>query len=334
MSSPPAGGEVDTVSVVVATRGRPDRLEAFVDAVLADAAALELLAVVDGPDPRSEALLGRLAKTRPRLRVLPGPHLGHLGALERGARAARGSVLLFLDDDVMPAPGLARGHLELHRSAPGLVAVGPMPVAAEPGSRLNEASRLYAADYRRHLDRIERGEVGVLDALWMGNVSMRRTDCLRVGLAASAVGDVYHEDRDLGFRLADRGLEGVYDPALRAFHLHRRTDAEFVRDARRQGQGLAALHRVHEARIGALSPAMLVGDLPRPVALAVALAGSTSWASHVARSLLVLGRAAERLCPRVDAKLASAKVARRVMQWNGAIAEGRRAAGQHPRRTA
>ncbi|MGH9093348.1 MAG: glycosyltransferase, partial [Acidimicrobiales bacterium] len=241
-------------SVVVATVGRPERLAELVDTVLADPGTTELLVVVDGPDLRSAARLHALAARRPRLRPLVVSRRGQLGALDEGVRRARCEVVVLLDDDVLPAPGTVAGHLAHHRDHGGLVVAGPMPVATPRGDRAEVATRLYATEYLAHLDALASGGVDPLDVLWTGNLSLRRRHCLAVGLASPGFRAHYHADTDLGFRLAAAGLEGRYDPQLLAHHRHRRDDRAFLRDAARQGEGRAALHRAHPGRMGPWSP--------------------------------------------------------------------------------
>ncbi|MGH9087410.1 MAG: glycosyltransferase, partial [Acidimicrobiales bacterium] len=306
-------------SVVLATVGRPERLALVVDAVLADPGTLELLVVVDGPDPASIEVLGELAATRPRLRSLAVDRVGQLGALEAGVRHAAGEVVVLLDDDVVPAPGTITGHAAHHRHAEGLVVAGPMPVVVPDGKVTGIGTRLYAAEYDAHVAALLRGEHEVLDVLWTGNLSLRRSDCLRVGLRSPAFRAHYHADRDLGYRMAAAGMTGRFDPALAAAHRHDRTDAAFLRDAHRQGAGQMALHRVHGDRLGPFSVDCLVEDLPTPLRWVIVAVAATGHAGPAAARLLALGRTARALgASRVER--AAAKMARRLMQCAGAIA--------------
>jgi len=303
--------------VVVATVGRAERLAPFVDAVLCDPATRELIVVVDGPDHEAIAALGSLAGRWPNLRPVTLAHnRGQLGALDEGVRLARGEVVVLLDDDVLPAPGTIGGHLTHHQGSVGLVVVGAMPVAITERPQ-SAGTRLYAAEYLAHLAAIERGEANVLDVLWTGNVSLRRDDCRRIGLASPRFSAHYHADRDLGYRMAAAGLIGVYDPTLVATHMHARSDGEFLRDAERQGAGQVELHRSNACRLGPFRRGRLVEDLPVPMQLAVGVIGSTPAARPAGLGLMKLGRLLDATIPGLDASLRSAKLARRIMQWHG-----------------
>lgn len=339
MSSPPREGhsarhrrealrhDRPELSVVVSTIGRPESITRVAEAVLADAATGEMIVVIDGPDPETEhALAGIVARDR-RLLLLPSAHRGHLGALEEGVRIARGDVVVLLDDDVVPAPGTIGGHLAHHRGRSGIVVAGPMPVSVLSGTAPSVGTLLYADAYLRHLQLLETG-VPLLEMLWGGNLSMRRSDCLGVGLQSPRFGDCYHEDRDLGFRLSAAGLVGIHDPALSAVHLHTRTDTEFLRDAARDGEGHVALHRAHP-RLGPFRLRMLVDDLPAPLGAAVVVTGRSAHAGTMSSAVLRAGRVVSSLfgrhrtldlahLDRRDPEVVAARVVRRVMQCHGA----------------
>lgn len=302
---------------MVATVGRAHLLADLVEAALADPAVSELVAVVDGDDAASWAELLSLTPFWPRLVAMRVSHRGHLAALEAGVRRAGGEVVVLLDDDVLPGTGFATAHRRWHAGRRGLVVMGTMPVSP-PSGRADIATTLYAREYLAHCRALERGRQPVLDGLWMGNISLRRADCLRIGLASEAFDGRYFYDRELGFRLADAGLRGVFDPTIPAVHLHRRPDEAFLRDARRQGASRARLHDLYPGRLGGFRPDHLVADLPAPVRRTIGAVGGTPLAPHLARVLLAAGALAgsiglEPLHERL------AKLARRLSQWEGAV---------------
>lgn len=309
--------EQRAVSVVVPTRGRPGYLGPLVEALAPDPEVLEIVVVVDGEDRASAGALRSLATRHRDLVVLNPPHQGQLGALDYGVAHARGAIVLLLDDDVLPGPMLATGHARYHRGLAGLVVMGSMPVRLSGSRRDPVGTRLYAEEYLDHCARIERGEIDVLDGLWVGNVSMRRSDCQRVGLRSPAYPVFYHSDRDLGYRLADAGLTGVYAPELHAAHLHRRGTRAFLRDAQRQGAGQVALSRVHPTRPNPQPP------IPSGVAMALASAavrrlGATRVAHPAALALMGVGTTVGRTGAGTVEE-AAARVSRRLMLRRGAV---------------
>jgi len=90
---------VNLVSVVIPTRGRPDLLARAVDSVRTQThPSLEIIVVVDGPDPATEGVLGAIDE--PRLHPIAQPaSVGAAEARNVGVRAAIGEWVAFLDDD-------------------------------------------------------------------------------------------------------------------------------------------------------------------------------------------------------------------------------------------
>ncbi|HEY6759202.1 MAG TPA: glycosyltransferase [Baekduia sp.] len=254
-----------TVSVVVPTTGDAPWLAPIVAAALADG-ALEVVVVDDRADAARPAL--RLPDDG-RVRVLSGPRAGPGPARQAGVEAARGDVVLLLDHDVVPEPGLVRGHGARHAAASALVVVGAMPVVVRPGEpRPRYPRALYAADYARRAARWSADPDDVLEHLWTGNVSLRRADALHVGLASADYRGYRHEDRDFGLRCRAAGLRGVYAPELRAVHQYERPAERFFADARAQGAEQAQLARLHPEAAVVRRPEDLLDGVPgalRPV---------------------------------------------------------------------
>jgi glycosyltransferase involved in cell wall biosynthesis len=246
------------VSVVVPTYQRADRLPPLVDAILADDAVSEAVIVVDGSTDGSFEYLRERAAEDDRLVPVLTPNGGDTAARSAGVERATGEVVLMLDDDVLPAPGLAGGHARHHAERDGLVVVGYMPVAANGAAFTAD---LYSQDYERACLEYERDQDAVLKGLWAGNVSMRRDDCLRVGLSSPAFRG-YHADRDFGLRCLEAGLTGVFDRRLRAEHWYDRGVDAFLRDAYSSGQTRYLAHRLHAGATGPLPQDFYEDGLP------------------------------------------------------------------------
>jgi GT2 family glycosyltransferase len=234
-----------TVTVVIPTRGRPCLLKRSLETVLADPATTEVVVVLDGHDCDTVALVDRLIQEDARLRlqrVDSDPEGLERGghAREMGVHLASSEVILALDDDVIPRPGLVSGHARRHAAEQALVVLGAMPVVTPAGRRADITAQIYGASYERASRRYESDADAVLDELWGGNLSIRRRDWLKaIGQPRVAAG--YHADLELGLLLKRAGLRGVFEPELRADHLYRRSRRDFVRDAESSGAGRARL---------------------------------------------------------------------------------------------
>jgi glycosyltransferase involved in cell wall biosynthesis len=261
-----------TVSVVIPTHKRRERLPELLDALAGEEAA-EIVVVVNASRDGSLELLEERACEDGRLRPAFVEEPGQTRALQAGVELANGEVVLMMDDDVLAEPGLVAGHARRHAERDNLVVVGYMPVARPPRRRRGEYPLdLYARAYERVCGEYEADPEAVLRGLWAGNVSMRRDDCLRVGLRADEgvfEGYGYHEDRDLGLRCAAAGLTGVFDRSLRARHLYEKTPEAFLRAATSSGTTRAAVHAQHGDRVGELPPDFFERGVPLPGRLLV-----------------------------------------------------------------
>jgi len=90
---------VPVVSAVIPTRNRPDLVVRAVHSALTQTYKnLEVIVVIDGPDPATEGALTQVDD--PRLRVVAlAESVGGAEARNTGVRAARGEWIAFLDDD-------------------------------------------------------------------------------------------------------------------------------------------------------------------------------------------------------------------------------------------
>lgn len=261
-----------SISVVVPTRNRERLLPELLHA-LENEPVDEIVVVVNSSEDASRDVLERLVEAEPRLKPLWIHEASQFRALQAAAEEASGEVLLMLDDDVLPKPGMIEGHARHHVEADDLVVVGYMPVELPVQRRRREYPLYqYSRAYENTCAAYERDPQTILRSFWAGNVSTRRENALRIGLAPSAdLPGPYtnHRDRDFGLRCEEAGLRGVFDRRLRATHKHQRPPAEYARTARGSGFNRWVVHRLHNGVLGDLPDNYYQRDLPFPAELLV-----------------------------------------------------------------
>lgn len=258
------------IAAVVPTHGRRQRLPELLDAVLAEPFA-EVIVVVNGRDDGSLALLQARAAGDRRLKPVATEIAGKPRAVMKGVEAADSEVVLILDDDVLPRPGLASGHARLHAAGSGRVVVGYMPVVRQQRRRRGEfGTELYSSAYERVCAEYEADQRSILQGLWGGNVSLRREDALRISVYGQDPDHRYqrHEDRDFGLRCAKLGLEGAFDRDLLAEHRHQISPRQFLVTMRNSGRARRQTHSVHPA-LGPLPDDFFFREVPLPGRLLV-----------------------------------------------------------------
>jgi GT2 family glycosyltransferase len=308
-----------SVSVVVPTFQRREQLLRTLAPLRADLGVDEIVVVVDGARDGSLESAEALASEDDRLVPLFIENRGLALARRAGAERARGDVCVFLDDDVVPAFGLAQGHARRHAAREGLVVLGYMPILLPPRRRPGQyPTYLYAYEYERRTREWERDPAQTLRGFWAGNHSLRRADFLAV---TAGIDDpiVYHEDLDFGLRCLEAGLEGVFDRSLMARHEHRHGPAAFERDAARSGTSLWRIHARDPERMPAPTPARLEAGLPAPARALLAAARRPGWGPAVERALRGLVRLAGR-CHAYRVEDLAAEMLRRCLQQRAVAA--------------
>jgi glycosyltransferase involved in cell wall biosynthesis len=233
-----------TVSVVIPTRDRRLSLERTLAALRAERDLHEVIVVDDGSKDDTAVWLAGAAAEWPAIRRVATSGVGSNWARAVGSEYATGDVILFLDDDVVPAPGVVAGHARHHLGAEPVVVSGYYPVVLE--RRSPATTRLAALSYENELGAVEADPALGLRQFWGGHFSMRRADLALVPLAVPEFeGPWRHGDREFGLRCRQSGFRFVFDRELRSQHFFERSLAQFRGDALRSGYGSVLVSRLH-----------------------------------------------------------------------------------------
>jgi GT2 family glycosyltransferase len=190
---------------------------------------IEVIVVVDGDEATAEALSGR-----PGLRVFQQAHAGPAAARNLGIERAGGDVVLFLDDDTVPAPWCVRRHAEAHAGRSHLVVIGPL-LPARAGRWTSPWVRWEAVTLQRQYADMDAGRwSATARQFYTGNASVRRDHVLRVGGFDVTLRRA--EDVELGLRLADLGVVFEYHRGATAHHEASRTYRSWTGAAREYGR--------------------------------------------------------------------------------------------------
>ncbi|MCC6177227.1 MAG: glycosyltransferase family 2 protein [Chloroflexi bacterium] len=204
------------VSIIIPTFNRRARLHDLLrrlDRTEQAGTGFEVVVTVDGATDGTVEMLRELRTGYP-LHSVMQPNSGPAAARNRAIASATGDLLLFLDDDVIPAPDLIAHHLAIHQQDPDAVAIGSLTA---PPKTLKPWSRWEAAALERHFRALKRGEKSVTARhFYTGNASVRR----RHVVAAGGFDETFRrgEDAELGYRLAERGLRFYFAPAASVEH--------------------------------------------------------------------------------------------------------------------
>ena len=254
-------GETEpTVSVVVPTLDRPDKVAAVVGAVLAGTVTpLEVVVVDQSAGDETRRALGGLGDAR----VHPITHAppSSSGARNAGARAAQGEYLAFLDDDVEITPGWLAAVLEESRRLgypDALFGEVHAPDGFAPDRDHLPVSIFHVERPQVWQDVVHPNRVG-----YAANFICRRDVMLAVGGfdARLGPGSAFPgaEDMDLGYRLLKAGYQIASTPGFEIVHQQWRDPEELPRLFYGYNLGGAAFCAKH-IRTGDLRPLRFLAE--------------------------------------------------------------------------
>jgi peptidoglycan/xylan/chitin deacetylase (PgdA/CDA1 family) len=235
------------LSVVIPTRDRRARLEACLAALERDLpvdGSAELIVVDDGSTDDTLSFLRARRGPVPQ-RIHHQVNAGPGAARNAGLALATGSLIVFLDDDVVVEPGFVAAHLEAQRDGP-VVGIGRLEL------RLSHASdwtaRAFAGSWARRSARLAEGGRPAIADVFSGNLAVPRESLLAIGGFAT---DLRRgEDVELGARLVEAGLGLRFVPGAAGIQVYDRDARGILQDAEREGAGEVEVWRRHPACLG------------------------------------------------------------------------------------
>lgn len=209
------------VSVVVATFNRQALLRRLLGKLDAQTLAPERYEVVAVDDGSEEDVRGALSDVSVRygLRIERQANAGAAAARQRGVEAARGKIIVFLDDDMDVASTFLEKHLEGH-AALGDFSRSVVLGRLRPDANLADMplfERFYARVMAAQNDTFATGKEPVRGHnIYTGNVSMPRELFLRAGGFDPAFRAL--EDEELGVRLEKAGAVFAFANEAESIH--------------------------------------------------------------------------------------------------------------------
>lgn len=292
-------------SVIVPSRGGAQRLPRLIGALATqeDAPPFEVHVVVDGDVDGSEAVLAQSAADHPSLDLswtVFRENRGRVAALNAGADATSGRILIRTDDDLEPGPHYIRDHVAAHSG-------GPRGVIGLTANVLPDSA--YQRVYGDAQDEAHRRHAYALPAEqqwrhWAGNVSVPRALHEELGGYDPDYRQYGWEDVDFGYRLHIAGYPVEIRPELETRH-HAAAVTTYTKARRALHSGSARQIFTAKHGAGALSGDRAPGG---PWGVAVRAVAALSTERTIQYSSTVVERAAAVLPAPVARKLIALQV--------------------------
>jgi glycosyltransferase involved in cell wall biosynthesis len=218
-------------------------LQSFVAQTL-PADEFEIVLVDDGSTDETEAVCREFAERLP-LMYLRQEHAGRGAAKNLGIWAARSPLLLIFDDDDVAAPDLLNQHLHSHgeHPEPNVAILGYTTWATHlPISPVME----FITDGDQILfsyPKLQQGQVLDWKYFWEGRISCKRGFLIDHGLHDETL--QYTIDIELGYRLAQAGLQVIFNRQAVSYMARSVTFDDFCRRCEDKGKSQYRISRIH-----------------------------------------------------------------------------------------
>ncbi len=225
------------VSVLMPTYNRSDSLIKTLQALerqSADLHQFEVVVIDDGSTDATRLRQEACSQSTPLalLYVRLAENGGPARARNEGLARCRGRVVIIIGDDIEPAESFVAKHQAFHRLYPGIewALLGHVCFPEELRGNafmhwLETDGRKYFFDYAALKNGEEAGPLFFSTC----NVSVKMELLQQSGWFDESFPHASHEDLELGYRLADKGMHLVYDSSVLGVHWHNLTTAGIAR---------------------------------------------------------------------------------------------------------
>jgi len=223
-------------SVIIPTYNRKDVLRKALQAYCSQSARqeiLEIFVVDDGSTDGTELAVAQSNEGSPiPIRFFRQEHRGAAAARNLAIREARGDLVLFTDDDVVPSSTLVEEHAKWHRQNPdpGVAVLGYITWHPEVRPTPFMKWLIWAGPLLNLRECARRKELG-FEFFYTGNLSLKAVFLRKNGMFDEDFQSYGCEDLELGYRLTQKGLRLIYNPRAVGYHYKRMSFADACRRA-------------------------------------------------------------------------------------------------------
>jgi len=214
----------------------------------------EVVLVDDGSTDSTQAMVRQIRReVSYSLSYLWQPHSALAAARNTGIRAARGEVMLYIDDDVLAHPNLLEEHLKIHRQYEKCVCNGWVNHITE--------------DVRPAHPKFTAADIST-SFFWTSNVSVKLRHLKEAGLFDEDFKEYGWEDQELGLRLMAIGLKKRNNYKAIGFHIKRPPNRGQIQGALAQARAKARSARIYIQKHPRLRSRLSTGLHPPRLAVA------------------------------------------------------------------
>ena len=194
-------------TIIIPTYNRKDSLRELLESLSHQSCpgeSYEVVVVDDGSTDGTEEMAGYPYPFF--LRYIRQPNQGSAVARNTGAQAARGKLLIFLDDDMWVDEEYVQGLIEEHQRFPRIISMGRL--LPNPIENPSPFARTYIFESIKWGVSGEDGKEVAFTACVTNNISVERDDFFEIGMMQDVAGDgpTWWGDIDFGYRAFLKGF--------------------------------------------------------------------------------------------------------------------------------
>jgi len=207
------------ISLVVPTYNRGLLLVDTLEGICRCIGEYEIIVVDQSLEELPEILAA--VETRPEIRYFRISEIGLPNARNFGISKARGEIILFCDDDVIPSAGLVAAHLKNYRDQGiGGIAGRVLPKNGRTISKANGPVGRISQWTGNQVDRFDSTIRAEVDHAQGCNMSFRRKVLEKIGgFDTRFGGSAFLEETDVCLRVKRAGYRIIFDPEAELIHL-------------------------------------------------------------------------------------------------------------------
>lgn len=221
-------------SVIIPTYNGADTIGPLLDALGKQTCLdFEVIVVVDGSTDGTNDVVCSYLKQLPKLSCYVQLNAGRSAARNSGAQRAMTDLLIFYDDDILPAPDSVAKHLEFHSMRSAVMCGNAVEVFSENKTDLQNyrawLSMLWTSQYQ---SLTEMGHDGLF--FTAANCSMPRQIFWQLSGFNEDLTDA--EDYEFAYRAIEAGISVYYDKSNYSIHHDTSDCRSYIRRAREYSQ--------------------------------------------------------------------------------------------------
>lgn len=220
--------ELPDISVLIPTYNRSKALQRTLTELenqSIDLGLFEIIVVDDGSKDNTEYIMQQFAnETACRMSyAILRENGGPARARNAGLGMCRGNVVLIIGDDIEPERTLLEKHLEFHKNnyneTFALLGHVSFPEELNPNAFMRWLEKDGRKYYFNYAD-LDPKQLAEPIFFYTCNVSVKLSLLEKSGWFDESFSYASHEDLELGWRLAEKGMQLVYQPEAKGYHWH------------------------------------------------------------------------------------------------------------------